>query len=48
MEIWINFIQGIGIIFFEIICCRNFFLLFLKKGMILFYGKKFLCHCYLF
>lgn len=31
MEIWINFIQGIGIIFFEIICCRNFFSSFFEK-----------------
>ena len=48
MEILINLIQGIGIVFFEIICCKNFFLLFLKKGRISLYGKKFHCPCYLF
>lgn len=31
MEIWINLIQGIGIVFFEIICCKNFLSSFFEK-----------------
>ena len=31
MEILINLIQGIGIVFFDIICCKNFFSSFFEK-----------------